>query len=124
MLTDAYPEESHMRIMLYTGHEHEEIGSNPLFSAICGIPDILVIGRYRASERNINLTWRGSENQRIVIRGDTDMPPDSNHLELRIDEYGDITHLGYPDEFLPDGTRTVQNTEHNRPLRLPLIPPG
>ena len=88
--------------MLYTGYEHEEIVSDPLLGRICEIPDIMVIGRYRAEERDINLTWRGSKDQSMIVKGRIEMPPDANHAEIRINEDGSIMFLGHPDEFLSE----------------------
>jgi len=92
--------EKNIETMLYTGHEQQEIDSNPVFREICDIPKILVTGRYHAEERDTNLTWRGSRNQHIIIKGAIEVPLDSNHVEIRINEDGSVTYMGYPDEFM------------------------
>ena len=87
-----------INIMLYTGYEPEEISESPVFSEICGLADILIIGRYIEEKRNIFLKWRGSENQKVLFRNGDQITEECNQMEIRIDKDGSITCLGYPPE--------------------------
>jgi anaerobic ribonucleoside-triphosphate reductase activating protein len=49
-------------LWLYTGFEWEEVSS----LAIMNYLDVLVDGRYIDEQRNTNLYWRGSANQRVI----------------------------------------------------------
>jgi len=89
-------------IMLYTGYEADEISASETFSKICRYADILVMGRYVEKERNISLTWRGSENQKIVFKNDDCVLEECNQVEIRIGEDGSVTCLGYPPDYIID----------------------
>ena len=51
-----------IKIWLYTGYLYEEVKELPVFKYI----DVVVDGRFILSKRNLNLEYRGSENQRII----------------------------------------------------------
>lgn len=53
-------------IWCYSGYTYEEIKNNASMSVILPFLDALVDGRYIDSQRNTNLRFRGSENQRII----------------------------------------------------------
>ena len=92
-----------VHIMLYTGYEEDEIAENPIFSSICLLADILIPGRYHDDERDINLQWRGSRNQKVLIRDGISHYSDGiNQLEIVIDENGSVRYLGYPDDSIED----------------------
>ena len=53
-------------IWCYTGYTYEEIKENPKMSLILPFLDVLVDGRFVLKKRNLDLKFRGSENQRII----------------------------------------------------------
>ena len=53
-------------IWCYTGYIYEQIASNPKFTDILGLIDVLVDGPFQASLRDTSLHFRGSSNQRII----------------------------------------------------------
>ena len=53
--------------MLYTGYTLEEL--SPVQRKLLPYTDILVDGPYVESERSLELLWRGSSNQRVLLRG-------------------------------------------------------
>jgi len=90
-----------VHVMLYTGYEDDEISSHHLYCEICQLADILITGRYHEHERDIYLQWRGSRNQRVLIRdGKTQCSDGINQIEIVIDEDGSIKCLGYPDDSI------------------------
>lgn len=58
-IRQKYPDKT---IWLYTGSTWEEIAHNPIIPLI----DILVDGEYLESERDPQLLWKGSRNQRVI----------------------------------------------------------
>jgi len=95
--------ERDVHIMLYTGYENDEISSDQLYHEICQLADILIIGRYHEHERDLFLQWRGSRNQRVLIRdGKTQCSDGINQIEIVIDEDGTIKCLGYPADTIID----------------------
>lgn len=53
-------------IWCYTGYLFEELIQNPMHRALLQHIDVLVDGRYIAAQRNLNLLFRGSNNQRLI----------------------------------------------------------
>ena len=55
-------------VVTYTGYTFEELAASqdPDIRALLGETDLLVDGPYLEGERNIDLLFRGSENQRLV----------------------------------------------------------
>lgn len=49
-------------IWIYTGYVWDDVKDLPLMKNI----DVLIDGRYIEQRRNVNLFWRGSENQRVI----------------------------------------------------------
>lgn len=58
-IRQKYPDKT---IWLYTGSTWEEIAHNPIIPLI----DVLVDGEYLESERDPQLLWKGSRNQRVI----------------------------------------------------------
>lgn len=58
-IKDYYPNKT---IWLYTGYRYEEIHNLEVLNYI----DVLVDGEYQEENRDIDLQWRGSMNQRII----------------------------------------------------------
>ncbi|MDA0525437.1 4Fe-4S single cluster domain-containing protein [Methanococcoides alaskense] len=97
-------QEKNVSVMLYTGYQMDEIKNDNLKSKICEMADILVSGRYKEDERDLNLKWRGSRNQILLVQNeiynDLDLDDGTNQVEITIDEFGTINVLGYPDDDL------------------------
>jgi anaerobic ribonucleoside-triphosphate reductase activating protein len=53
-------------IWVYSGYTYEQIKENSKMSLILPYIDVLVDGRYIHEKRNVDLKFRGSENQRII----------------------------------------------------------
>lgn len=94
--------EKSFNIMLYSGYEPEEIEMDDDKKSVCDLSDILVLGRYHQSERDINLLWRGSRNQKIITKVPIEIE-ERNEVEIQIDEDGQVVCMGYPSpELLKD----------------------
>lgn len=85
--------------VVYSGYELAEIQADQLLRQVWDNCDILISGRYDQRKRNLNLQWRGSDNQQLLFpsgKYDASMLSDANEMELVIDEQGAVTLLGYP----------------------------
>lgn len=49
-------------IWVYTGYEWQDVKDLPFMSKV----DVLVDGRYIKEQRDVNLPWRGSSNQKVI----------------------------------------------------------
>lgn len=65
-LAQRIKEEQHRNIWCYTGYQWEQIIQEPRFLPLLQQIDVLVEGPFILAQRNIQLRFRGSENQRIV----------------------------------------------------------
>ena len=94
--------EKDLDLMLYTGYEHEEMDEDQL--ELAALADILVAGPYKEELRDTNLRWRGSSNQKIILRGKYSgsglAMQEQNEVEVHISSDGSILLLGYPDDQL------------------------
>jgi anaerobic ribonucleoside-triphosphate reductase activating protein len=91
---------SPLSIMLYSGYEYDEILSDDKRAFAVGSVDILISGRYRENQRNTNLLWRGSDNQKIIHlteRYKNLVLEECQQIEVNIDYLGGMTMLGYPE---------------------------
>jgi anaerobic ribonucleoside-triphosphate reductase activating protein len=89
-------------VTIYTGYELAELEA-PKYQAVLAYTDLLIAGRYDEKQRNINLRWRGSENQQILWLSafySDSQPEEANYCEIKIDQNGKITILGFPTEEL------------------------
>jgi anaerobic ribonucleoside-triphosphate reductase activating protein len=89
-------------IMLYSGYEENEL--NEVQQACVDLSDIVILGRYVESLRNVNLRWRGSTNQvlfsptgRVDVEGVED---GEREVEFHIQSDGRFIMVGYPDPSL------------------------
>ncbi len=58
-ISEKFPDKT---IWMYTGYEWQDIKDLPLMQKI----DVLVDGRYIKEQRDVNLPWRGSANQKVI----------------------------------------------------------
>lgn len=58
--------ELHRTIWCYTGFRFEEVSADPVMSRMLPYLEVLVDGPFIEKERNLNLMFRGSNNQRLV----------------------------------------------------------
>lgn len=92
-------------LIIYTGYELEEIYEK-LFSEVLENIDILISGRYIERLRCSEKQWIGSTNQKILFLSDrynSAVMDDAQYAEIKIDEMGKITFLGFPDDFYKPG---------------------
>ena len=90
-----------LTIMLYTGYEEEELDGAQ--TECVNSSDIVIMGRYIASLRDVSLRWRGSTNQQIRMVSDVyrDMEfPEQEEVEVNIDPSGRASMAGYPQAWL------------------------
>ena len=53
-------------VWLWSGYTYEEILEDNLKKEILSLVDVLIDGRFILEKRNLNLKYRGSENQRVI----------------------------------------------------------
>lgn len=58
-ISEKFPEKT---IWMYTGYEWQDVKDLPLMKKV----DVLVDGRYIKDQRDVNLPWRGSSNQKVI----------------------------------------------------------
>lgn len=64
LIREKYPQKT---IWLYTGYVWEEIHDWSIMEYI----DVLVDGRFELAQKDVNLQWKGSANQRVIDVQDT-----------------------------------------------------
>ena len=88
-------------VMLYTGYELDELTG--VRKQCISLADIAIYGRYKHELRSVNLLWRGSTNQVILINNqkfsDIDLT-EKRQLEVHFDETGQLKVVGYPTDEL------------------------
>ncbi|MFK4784808.1 4Fe-4S single cluster domain-containing protein [Fusobacterium sp. MFO224] len=93
--------ELNISVIIFSGYEKFELirdEKNEIFKYI----DILIYGRYVESKRNINLQWRGSENQVVDFLSDRYSEKeliDGNYVEIIIENDGSLKILGFPEKI-------------------------
>ena len=99
LIEDA--QESGLDVLLYTGYELHELSS--VQKQCVDLADIVIHGRYIHELRSLNLLWRGSTNQEILINNkrfrDIDLT-EKRQMEVHIDAMGQTKVVGYPTEEL------------------------
>ena len=76
-------------LMIYTGYLYEDIWKmkNPSVEKLLNFADVLVDGPFLQEEKNLTLSYRGSENQRVIDLGKTKA---AGELVLYRSEYEDL----------------------------------
>ncbi|WP_438040197.1 4Fe-4S single cluster domain-containing protein [Sorangium sp. So ce128] len=91
-----------LSVMLYTGFELEELDHHR-YQPVLERTDLLVLGRYRAEERELSLLWRGSRNQRVIPLGERYqglMFEEANQMEVVVRSDGRVGLRGFPGEWV------------------------
>ncbi|DAC16615.1 MAG TPA: radical SAM protein [Candidatus Poseidoniales archaeon] len=90
-----------INVLLYTGYELHELSK--IQRQCVELADIVIHGRYMHELRSLNLLWRGSTNQEILINNekfrDIDLT-EKRQMEVHIDSMGQTKVVGYPTEEL------------------------
>ena len=60
---DRYPS---MNVWCYSGFTFEELQNTDVSKDILGLIDVLVYGKFEEDKKNLRLSFRGSENQRLI----------------------------------------------------------
>ncbi|MGL4534075.1 MAG: anaerobic ribonucleoside-triphosphate reductase activating protein [Fusobacteriaceae bacterium] len=60
---ERFPEKN---IWIWSGYTWEEIIEKDDLKSLISLCDVLVEGKFRLENKNLNLKWRGSSNQRVV----------------------------------------------------------
>ena len=60
--------EDNLSVVVYSGEYYEDLlkKENPIINQILELSDILIDGPFEIDKLNLNLLYRGSENQRII----------------------------------------------------------
>ncbi|MEC0090318.1 anaerobic ribonucleoside-triphosphate reductase activating protein [Paenibacillus macquariensis] len=53
-------------IWIWSGYTYEELITDDSRLALLSYCDVLIDGKFKLEQRNLKLTWRGSENQRVL----------------------------------------------------------
>ena len=53
-------------IWIYSGFTFEEIRANPIMNELLCLCDVLVDGPFMINKRGVNLSYKGSSNQRVI----------------------------------------------------------
>jgi anaerobic ribonucleoside-triphosphate reductase activating protein len=97
-----------LSVMVFTGHELDEL-TRDAATAMRDRCDVLVSGRYVATQRSLDLAWRGSSNQQVHFltgRYDARDMPASSEAEVHLAPDGSLQITGFPsDELLALGLR-------------------
>ena len=90
-----------LTVFLYTGYEMHELDST--MKRCVDLADLVVTGRFVQTRRNTNLRWRGSENQRLLIKNPKYKYmeiTEQNEVEIHLDTSGGIRVVGYGESEL------------------------
>jgi anaerobic ribonucleoside-triphosphate reductase activating protein len=102
-LFEQIKQRSKLTTFLFTGFEMSELEAFGFAERIENLCDIVAVGRYNESLRNINQQWIGSDNQQVIFPNNSreqDNRVSLNQVELIIDDKGGITTLGFPSDEL------------------------
>lgn len=96
-------EKSELTIFVFTGYEVDEIECLDVYDDLHKLCDMIAIGRYQQSYRNIDQQWIGSSNQSIIYPNgsrETGQPQKINQVEILIDDSAGLSITGFPDDDL------------------------
>ena len=99
-----------LTVFLYTGYEVHELDER--MKRCVNLADIVVMGRFVQALRNTNLRWRGSENQRLLIKNSKYKYmeiTEQNEVEIHLDTTGDVVVVGYGNKQLLKLIGVIQN---------------
>ena len=85
-----------LTVFLYTGYDTHEL--DPTMKRCVDLADIVVMGRFVQVLRNTNLRWRGSDNQKLLVRNSRYKSmnfSDQNEVEIHLDTSGGLSVVGY-----------------------------
>lgn len=94
---------SDLTVFLFTGYEETELMHLKQLSNTLELCDIVTLGRYDESKRNVNQQWIGSDNQRVIYPAhsrEKNQPKPINQVEIIIEDDESLRILGFPDEEL------------------------
>ena len=93
-------EESDLTIFVFTGYELDEIELLGIYDGLKKLCDMIAIGRYRQSYRNVDQQWIGSSNQSVIYTNgsrETELPKNMNQVEIVINDNSSLSITGFPD---------------------------
>ncbi len=96
-------ESTDLTVFLFTGHEEAELIQLNQLSNTLELCDIVALGRYDESKRNINQQWIGSDNQQVIYPANSRekyQPGPINQVEIIIEGNESLRILGFPDDAL------------------------
>ena len=99
-----------LTVFLYTGYEVHELDER--MKGCVNLADIVVMGRFVQALRNTNLRWRGSENQRLLVKNSKYKYmeiTEQNEVEIHLDTTGDVVAVGYGNKQLLKLIGVIQN---------------
>ncbi len=93
--------ETELSVMLYSGFNLEELHW-PAARQLLALADLAVLGRFVLSERDLNLRWRGSRNQQLLLISERyaniDINSERSTFEIHLDNTGCTVLTGFPDD--------------------------
>lgn len=87
-----------LSVFVFTGYELDEL-TRPEHRDLLACTDVLVAGRYVATQRERGLAWRGSANQRVhflTARHDVSDMHTAPEVEFHLAADGSVTVTGFP----------------------------
>lgn len=96
---------SSLTVFLFTGFEAVELKRFGYQQRIESLCDIVAMGRYVESQRNIGQHWIGSDNQQVVYPNNSreqEKPKSLNQVEILIEDDSSVRVLGFPTTQLID----------------------
>ncbi|SBT18539.1 anaerobic ribonucleotide reductase-activating protein [Marinomonas gallaica] len=96
-------EKSDLTIFVFTGYEVDEIERLGAYDDLQKLCDMIAIGRYRQSYRNVDQQWIGSSNQTVMYPNgsrEKEQSQKMNQVEIIIDDNASLSITGFPDDDL------------------------
>lgn len=101
-------------VVLYTGHERQQIANDPRKEAVFSACDMAIVGPFDVRKKSHYLRWRGSSNQQFFFNNPAfetqvkSLPDDVNEIEIHIQADGSMIIAGYPEK---EKERLVENAK-------------